>query len=482
MLSRVIIIADDAQVRRKLKHLLSGPDVVVEIVPGKKNLWERGARLSGDVVIATESVLPQPPEVGLELMQSLPEPRSVVVICDTEDPRHHARLLTAGCDFVLHSGLLEESLESVLATILQKSRHVAQQGQPVRAALAEPRLSDFVSEGAAMQTFMQTVSRVAPSDTSLLILGETGVGKERLARAIHGEGRRSAGPFIAVNCGAIPEALLESELLGHEEGAFTGATRSRRGAFELAHGGTIFLDEIGEMAIHLQVKLLRVLQEHEVQRVGAEEAFDVDVRVMAASNRDLEEEVAAKRFRQDLFYRLSVVSLTVPPLRERVEDIPALIESYIDYLGPRIGREIYGITQPAVDALCGYRWPGNVRELINVIERALLLCDGEEIVPEDLPAMISGAPVGSALAAVPQPVPRTAEEVPAEWMDKTLVEIRGAIVRDVERNYIAAMLRQTGGRIGETAQRAGIEPRSLYEKMKRYGLRKEDFRPPKAGK
>ncbi|MGB2821349.1 MAG: sigma-54 dependent transcriptional regulator [Phycisphaerae bacterium] len=478
MLLRVILAIDDAGVRRRLRRLLANADdVVVESIRGSQHVWERSARRSGDVIIATESMVPEPLEDSFALVKGLPEPRSVVVMCGTEDADRHARLLAAGCDMVLFSGLAEESLAQVLGAVLGKHAQLAQRIRPARPVLAEPRLSDFVSESPSMQVFMQTVRRVVRSDSSLLILGETGVGKERLAQAIHAEGPRSSGPFLAVNCGALPESLLESELFGHEEGAFTGATRSRRGAFEMAHGGTIFLDEIAELALHLQVKLLRVLQEHEIRRVGAEKAFNVDVRVMAASNRDLEQEVAAGQFRRDLFYRLSVVSLTVPPLRERVEDIPSLVESYIAYLGLRIGREVYGIGQPAVDSLCAYSWPGNVRELINVVERAMLLCDGEEITLDDLPASISGDLATSTSAGASAAAPQSEEAVPAEWLERTLPEIRAAMVQDLERSYLAAVLRQAGGRIGEAAERAGIEARSLYEKMKRYGMRKEDFRP-----
>ena len=479
MLLRVILAVEDVALRRKLRHILTGTDVVVEAVRGRKSLWQRAARSSGDVLVTTESAIPQPVEGSVALMQSLPEPRSVVVICDTEDAEHHASLLAAGCDVVLYSGLVEESLAEVLAAVLDRRRQLATRAPHGRAPLAEPRLSDFISDSPTMQAFMQTVRRVVPSDTSLLILGETGVGKERLAQAIHAEGPRSAGPFVAVNCGALPESLLESELFGHEEGAFTGATRSRRGAFEMAHGGTIFLDEIAEMALHLQVKLLRALQEHEIRRVGAERPFRVDVRVMAASNRDLEHEVATGQFRRDLYYRLSVVNLTVPQLRERTEDIPPLVESYIDYLQPRIGREVYGIARDAMEALCGYSWPGNVRELINVVERAMLLSNAEEITRADLPAAIAGKLSTRDSDNAAPALPSGEHDVPAEWLDKTLVELRGSIVRQVERSYLAAVLRQTAGRVGETAERAGIEPRSLYDKMKRYGLRKEDFRPRK---
>ena len=201
---------------------------------------------------------------------------------------------------------------------------------------------------------------------------------------------------------------------------------------------------------------------------------------MAASNRNIEDEIEAKRFRNDLFYRLSVVSLTVPPLRYRVEDIPALAESYIDYLRPRVGCEVYSIAPVAMEALCRYSWPGNVRELINVVERAILLCSGEEIALADLPETISGA-VSSHRPRGVMGVPTRPQDVPAEWLDRSLREIRGEITRNLERSYLAAMLRETGGRIGETARRAGIQPRSLYDKMKRYRLRKEEFRPQSPG-
>jgi len=477
MLLRVVLAVDDASLRRKLRGILARDGVVIETVRGGRLLWERAARRAGDLLVAAEVILPQPIEDSIALAQNVPEPRAVVVISDTEDSAHHARLLAAGCDTVLYAGLIEERLADVLEAVLGKRKQLAVQPPPGRPALAKPRLADFVSDSPTMQAFMQTVARVVASDASLLILGETGVGKERLAQAIHAEGPRSAGPFVAVNCGALAESLLESELFGHEEGAFTGATRSRRGAFEMAHDGTIFLDEIGEMAPHLQVKLLRALQEHEIRRVGAERPIHVNVRVMAASNRDLEQEVEAGAFRKDLFYRLGVVSLTVPPLRRRVEDIPALVESYIDYLGARIGREVVGISRSALDALCAYTWPGNVRELINVIERAMLLCEGDEISPADLPEAIARDALGPGREAAGSILPSPDGGVPEDWLEQTLPELRSAVVERLERSYLAALLHQTGGRVGETAAHAGIEPRSLYEKMRRYGLRKEDFRP-----
>jgi DNA-binding NtrC family response regulator len=339
-----------------------------------------------------------------------------------------------------------------------------------RPRFAEPSLEDFVSRSPAMRKFMSVAAKVADSDSSLLILGETGVGKERLARAIYAESRRSKGPFIAVNCAAFSESLLESELFGHEEGAFTGAVRSHRGCFELAHRGVIFLDEIAELPNHLQIKLLRVLQERQITRVGSEEPFEVDVRVMAATNRDPREEVKAKRLREDLFYRLNVVTLTIPPLRQRSEDIPDLVASYLAWLRPRVGRVVNSIAPDVMEALIHYSWPGNVRELINVIERAMLLCDGEQIHLIDLPDTIRSPHDGTA-----GHVDRAAS-AGASPFEKPLEAARREMIERFEKAYLAHHLKQCAGRVGDTAKRIGIEPRSLFDKMKRYGLRKEDFR------
>jgi DNA-binding NtrC family response regulator len=237
----------------------------------------------------------------------------------------------------------------------------------------------------------------------------------------------------------------------------------------------MFLDEIGEMPFHLQVKLLRVLQERAVQPVGAEAPVHVDVRVMAASNRDIEADVEAGRFRADLFYRLSVVTLTIPPLRERREDIPELVESYIGHLRARVGRHVEGITEEALDALVLYEWPGNVRELINVIERALLLCREEVVGLEDLPAAIAGA--ASAEAGRGPFAPQGPAELPPGWVERPWAEVRADALARLEKAYLGAVLASVDGRVGQAAERAGMAPRSLYEKMKKHGLRKEDYRP-----
>jgi DNA-binding NtrC family response regulator len=474
MIARVILAVQEPPVRRELRSWLAESDVVVKTLSGKARLWDRAARETCDLVVVSRACVPEPCDESVQYLRELPEAPEVVVLTDEENPEERAGLLAAGAAAVLDTDLSPEAICSVLETILDDRRTALGRDLSLVRDIARPSLSDFVSASETMGAFMRMVQRVVPSDTTLLILGETGVGKERLARAIHAEGRRGDGPFVTVNCGALPESLLESELFGHEQGAFTGASRARRGLFELAHEGTIFLDEIGEMPYHLQVKLLRVLQEHEIQPIGNEKSIAVDVRVMAASNRDLEADVEEKQFRRDLYYRISVVTLTVPPLRERREDIPELVESYIQHLRPRVGREVFGITDRALDALCQYSWPGNVRELINVIERAMLLCDGDEITRDDLPGAISGRRLIPSSSDTQ--VPWGNHPIPTEWLQRPLSEVRQAAVDGVERAYLTELLRETEGRVGETAKRAGIQPRSLYDKMQQHGLRKEDFR------
>jgi transcriptional regulator with PAS, ATPase and Fis domain len=243
-----------------------------------------------------------------------------------------------------------------------------------------------------MQLFLEETRQIVSSDASVLLLGETGVGKEHLSKAIHAESHRSSGPFIAINMAAIPESLLESELFGHEQGAFTGAVRSRRGAFEMAHGGTIFLDEIGEMPLQMQIKLLRVLQELEFFPIGAEKPVWVDIRVIAATNKDLEAEIEKGNFRKDLYYRLGVITLTLPPLRHRKEDIPAMANHFLTMYNQKIGQAIKQFSQAAMEALIAYHWPGNIRELMNVIERAILLCRSDTICLDDLPNVFHRQP------------------------------------------------------------------------------------------
>ncbi len=481
MLIRITLAVHDSVLGKRLQDLLARPDILVQVPRARKNLWERIVSEPSDVLIISQSLLPTPLKEKMGELQLHPDSPAAVVLSESADYKVHARLLAEGCDAVLYAGLAVEQVRDVIETLLEKRRRLTQKRFFAPQPLAEPRLADFVSKSPGMAVFMNVVPRVVGSDTALLIEGETGVGKERLACAIHAEGPRSTGRFVALNCGALPEHLLESELFGHVRGAFTGATAARRGWFEIAHRGTLFLDEVGEIPLHLQVKLLRVLQEHEVQPIGSEKSFGVDVRVIAASNRPLEPEVEAGRFRRDLYHRLSVVTVTVPPLRERGDDIPVLVDRHIRYIAREIGRRVTGVNPLAMQALCRYPWPGNVRELNNVLERAILLCDDTEITLDDLPESVGGT-VAGVVGAGPALDSAQRLRLPEQWLAKPLREVREAFVTDLERQYIAGLLTATSGRIGEAAKRAGLQERSLYEKMKEFGLRKEDFRSPHQSK
>ena len=298
----------------------------------------------------------------------------------------------------------------------------------------------------AMRRVVDLARRVGQVDSTVIVTGESGVGKERVARLIHHSSTRAAGPFVAINCGAVPESLLESEFFGHARGAFTGAAQDRPGLFEAAQGGTLFLDEIGEVPPAMQVKLLRALQEHEVRRVGENKNRKVDARVVAATNRDLAADVHAARFRQDLYYRLRVVEIRVPPLRERRDDILPLARTFLVDAGARLGRKVSGFTPAAAQQLMRHDWPGNVRELENAVERAVVLARSHRIDVDDLPEE-----VGLALPGVP-----------AAGGVRTLQE--------VEREYIAAVLRANGGNRTRSAQQLGIGPATLYRKINEYGL------------
>lgn len=472
MLLHIVTAVTKPELQNRLHQILKRPDSVVEAVDDHRRIWKKLTRKTCDLVVLSIDLTRKKALDEIHNFRQLPDAPIIVVLSEDDNEQDRINLISSGCDAVLNSELPNKKLKSALNAILDRRCKAARPTLAVRPKLAEAEITDFVTASPAMRDFVKILPRVAKSNSSVLILGETGVGKERLAHVLHRESPRKDGPFIAVHCGALPESLLESELLGHEQGAFTGATRARRGCFELAHQGTIFLDEIGEMPLHLQSKLLRVLEDHELRRLGSEKSITVDVRVMAATNRDLEGEVKAKQFRRDLYYRLNVVSLTVPPLCERVEDIPELVASYIEHLGPRIGCEVADITEEALETLCHYSWPGNVRELINIIERAMLLCENNVITVVDLPDSITGREELSIRELSQDP-----EAFPEQWLEKPLKEARRDILEQFERSYLISLLTSTNGRVGEAAKKAGINSRSLFDKMKQYGLNKKDFRP-----
>jgi len=325
------------------------------------------------------------------------------------------------------------------------------------------KFEDLTSRNLRMLELFDLIPRIARTDSPVLIHGETGTGKELVAAAIHRQSRRRAGPLFTVNCGALTESLLESELFGHEKGAFTGAYRRKEGYFELASGGTLFLDELGTISPGMQVKLLRVLERMEVRRVGGGEQVKVDVRIVSATNARLEDAVAAGTFREDLYYRINVVQLVVPPLRERPEDVPLLADLFCRTSAKRQGREAPAFERNVVRLLAEYPWPGNVRELQNVVERAVILAAGPEILEKDLPERLRR---GSARKVA----------IPTFDAEETLEGVLSRLSTSVEREYLKRVLRKYRGHLGKAAEHAGLNRRTLYNKMRLHALRREDFR------
>jgi two-component system response regulator AtoC len=475
MLLRVLLIPEDARQARRLRAILPRRGLRISELQAGEDPLERLEREPFDLFLAADALLPDPAERWIERLRAAPEHPELVVIAEREEPERRARWLAAGALSILFRGLSDAVLRETLRTLVQRRRsdRLLQQGTP--SAASWRGLSSLSSLSEAMQRCLEMARRLSDVDSPVLVLGETGVGKEHLVRAIHLEGRRREGPFLAVNCAAIPEALLESELFGHEEGAFTGAVRARRGLFELADRGTLLLDELGDLPVHLQAKLLRVLQDRVIRPVGGEESIPVDVRVIAATHRDLTAEVDAERFRADLYYRLAVVTLAVPALRERSEDIPALVAELLEELAGRLRRPRLEVGEEAMAALLAHSWPGNVRELANVLERAVLLANGPRLELSDLPEAVRGRSRRPAPRALTPPH-RPPDEGDDEVFDLPWAEARRRRIEPFERAYFQRLMRTSGGRVGLAAHRAGLDPRTLYDKLRALRLRKEDFR------
>jgi transcriptional regulator with GAF, ATPase, and Fis domain len=365
------------------------------------------------------------------------------------------------------------------------------------------RFGEIIGRNAKVRELYTILEKIAPTDATVIIEGETGTGKEVAARTIHQESRRREGPFIVFDCSSVPENLIESELFGHEKGAFTGAIQTRQGIFEMANGGTVFLDELGELALEMQPKLLRVLEQREVKRVGGARTQKVDVRIIAATNRKLEEEVRQGRFREDLFYRLSVVRVMLPPLRDRREDIPLLVRHFLKSSHFNRGRDgerkVAQISRDAMDRLHEYAWPGNVRELHNVVERAVSFADTDTVEVRDLPDHVAahrdhwsasealGAPPAAAAAPGPPSTPpprlpssppprqstpprRDSAPPPASAIEGTFKDAKERWVASFERDYIASLLRKNGNNISHAARESDIDRKYFRKLMKKYDL------------
>lgn len=361
--------------------------------------------------------------------------------------------MKAGAYDYLTKPLDFDALKIVMERALEHAQLKAE-NQALKARLGSVLdLKEIVGKSQPMKELIEMVAMIAPSEATVLITGESGTGKELIARAIHFNSSRKGGPFVVVNCAAITETLLESELFGHERGAFTGADKRREGRFMQADKGTIFLDEIGEMSPAMQAKLLRVVQEREIQRVGSDSTIQVDVRILAATNRDLREEVSSGKFREDLFYRLNVVNLRVPALRERMDDVPLLAQHFLDKYAARNRKRVKGFTPLAMDMLLKYEWPGNVRELENALERAVILVPGEYISERELPLGIT------------QPHPGREETAQAA---KSIIGVTS--LEELEKQAVLSALEASRGNKSDAARKLGITRRTLYKKLKGYGM------------
>jgi DNA-binding NtrC family response regulator len=439
----LLIVDDEANIRSSLQAALGREGFQAE---GAATLAEARTRLreAYDFVLLDVAF---PEGSGLDLLAEIMSaaPETVVIMMSG-----HATIDTAVKATRLGAfDFLEKpvALERLLVLLRNASKTQALEAETRR--LREPWANPIVGRSPAVRHLLGEIERAGPAPARVLIQGEHGTGKELVARALHAASPRRAMPFVAVNCAAIPDELIESELFGHERGAFTGATQARRGRFEEAHGGTLFLDEVGDLSTRAQTKLLRVLQEGEVSRLGGNRTIRVDVRVIAATNRDLAQEVQEERFREDLYFRIAVIPITVPPLRERAEDVPLLVGHFVAQVAREVGQRPKTFAPGALEALARHAFPGNIRELRNLVERLVIMSPGTTVSAEDAIAVLpaaAGAPAGAARMS--------------------------DAVQDFERRQIEEALAAEGGNMTRAAARLGLERSHLYKKMKKLGGRK----------
>ncbi|MGD9040286.1 MAG: sigma-54 dependent transcriptional regulator [Desulfobacteraceae bacterium] len=386
----------------------------------------------------------------------------IIIMTPQEMIREAVKAVKAGASDYVTFPIVAEEVKLITETLME-STIVQSELEYLRDQFWEPETLEIVqTKNAQMEKVYDKVRSVAPTRSTVLLMGETGTGKGVLANLIHQHSNRRKDQFIGVHCGAIPDTLLESELFGHEKGAFTGAVRRKLGKFEIASGGTIFLDEVGTITPSAQIKLLQVLQDGTFQRVGGEESFDANVRVVAATNVDLKQMCEEGKFRKDLYYRLNVFPIEIPPLRERPEDIPHLVEGFLKRLNMFNTKEIYHIDTQVLEAFRHYSWPGNIRELENLVERAYILETSSVLRPESFPVELFEFGVSSATLSVDA--------------SSTLADVRRRGMENIEKNYLKELLTQHRGKIRESAEAAGITTRQLHKLMAKHGVRKEEFK------
>ena len=461
MKARILLVEDEKAIQLALSGLLRRAGHDVDVVGSGEQAIRALSDGSFDLVL-TDLALGRGAS-GMDVLRAAKElrPETVVVMITAHGSERVAvEAMKAGAADYVPKPFDNDEIRLVVQRALDRTRLERENRLLLERVERQFGFGKLIGTGPAMRRVFEMLQKVAETDLTVLVRGESGTGKELVAQALHQRSQRGKRPFVAVNCAAISRELVESELFGHEKGAFTGADARRQGRFEVADGGTIFLDEIGDMPAETQAKVLRVLQERSFERVGGTRPIEVDVRVVAATHRNLEQDVAAGRFREDLYYRLKVVELELPPLRERREDVPALAARFLDEVTERLGREKKRIAEDALGTLVRHEWPGNVRELQNVIEQAAVLASGDEITADDLR-------LGPAQAAAPGPGTDVAGLPFAEAKRRT--------VEGFERAYLLAALREHEGNVSRTAAAIGMVRQSLQQKIRELDLRSEDW-------
>ncbi len=461
MPTRILVVDDEANLRKVLAATLKreGYDVA-QASDGQAaiELFDEG----GFDVVVSDLVMPRAGgfEVLKHVLEKAPEvPVILITAHGTVDSAVSA--IKAGAFDYVTKPFEQDELKQVIAKAA-RTRDLGRQNV-VPPALDEKGPARIIGQSPALVEVYRIIEKVADTPSTVLITGESGTGKELVAHALHHGSSRRGKPLIKINCAAIPKDLMESELFGYERGAFTGAVTSKPGRFELADGGTLFLDEIGEIPIEMQVKLLRALQESEFERVGGVKTLKVDVRLVAATNRDLQKEIAAGRFREDLFYRLAVVPISLPPLRDRKGDIPLLADFFREKYNRRLNKKIEALEPAALEALAAHGWPGNIRELENMLERTVLFADGPTIRLADLPEAVRRGAAAPAAGAAPAALPADG--------DASMKDIVKEAAAALEKDLITRALEETGGNVTQAAKKLKISRKSLQNKMKEFGLR-----------
>jgi len=448
---RLLIVDDEADGRDALAELAQRWGYEVLTAGDGTEALRRAIEWHPDVLL-TDLVMPNMDGLWLlrALRAELPDV-PVLLLTGRGTVQTAVQAIKEGAYDFIEKPIDPSRLRMVLERALEKKETMREVQLLRRSLAAMAPGTDLIGQGPTMHEVVELVKKVAASNASVVVTGESGTGKEVVARAIHGLSPRKDKPFVALNCSAIPATLIESELFGYERGAFTGAEQRRLGNFEMAHGGTLFLDEIGELPLEMQGKFLRVLEERRLRRLGGKGEVEVDVRVLCATNRDLREETRAGRFREDLYFRLHVFTIRLPPLRDRKEDIPLLVQHFIGKFAGETGKHVHGATPAAMEVLQAYGWPGNIRELRNTVERAMILVDGDMIGEEHLPPDMR--PRGGGAGEAPLRLPE------------------GLRLKEVEKQYILSSLRRNRGNKARTADQLGISEKTLYNKLHRYAAR-----------